>query len=110
MNIRLLTGIFLLVAISIAPLQLQAAQPEYTWIFVDDMHCANCAKKIARKLYTVNGVVNVQASVSKNMAVITPQAGKRLSPRALWEAVESASFKPVKLQGPGGVYLTKPAR
>ena len=56
-------------------------------------------KKIARKLYTVNGVVNVQANVSKNFAVITPQAGKMLSPRALWNAVELAKFKPVEVAG-----------
>lgn len=92
----------------IAP-QVDAAQPDLTWIFVEDMHCANCAKKIARKLYTVSGVVNVQANVSKNFAVVTPQAGKTLSPRALWNAVESAKFEPVKLQGPDGVYTAKPS-
>jgi copper chaperone CopZ len=101
-------GLLTLTLISFAANEGRAAQSDLTWIFVDDMHCANCAKKIARKLYTVNGVVNVQANVSKNFAVITPQAGKTLSPRALWNAVELAKFKPVKLQGPYGVYTTKP--
>ena len=87
----------------------EASETPYTWVFVDDMHCSNCAKKIARKLYTVSGVVKVQANVAKNYAVVTPQAGTQLSPRALWEAVEQANFKPVKLQGPSGVFTSKPS-
>lgn len=110
MNRRIFFGGLLALSLGsfIAP-PVDAAQPDLTWIFVDDMHCANCAKRIARKLYTVSGVVNVQASVSKNFAVVTPQEGKTLSPRALWSAVESAKFKPVKLQGPDGVYTAKPS-
>ena len=85
-----------------------AEEATYTWIFVDNMHCQNCANKIARKLYTVPGVVKVQTDVERNFAVVTPQARKQLSPRALWEAVEIAKFSPVKLQGPTGVYTAKP--
>ena len=93
-------GLFALSLASFTAPQADAAEPDLTWIFVEDMHCANCAKKIAR---------NVQTSLSKNFAVVTPQAGKTLSPRALWNAVESAKFEPVKLQGPDGVYTAKPA-
>ena len=88
----------------------EASEPAYTWIFVEDMHCSNCAKKIARKLYNVSGVVKVQANVAKDYAVVTPQEGTQLSPRALWEAVEQAKFKPVKLQGPAGVFTKKPSK
>ncbi|MEE2706709.1 MAG: cation transporter [Planctomycetota bacterium] len=86
-----------------------AAEPQYTWIYVKDMHCSNCAKKITRKLYTVPGVVKVQTHLKQHFAVITPQAGKSVSPRAVWEAVEQIKFEPVKLQGPIGVYRKKPA-
>ncbi len=85
-----------------------AESAQLTWIFVKDMHCANCAKKIARKLYTVPGVVKVQTHLKEHFAVITPQSGKTISPRAVWEAVESIEFEPVKLQGPTGVYTSKP--
>ena len=81
-----------------------------TAIFVDDMHCKACAKKIARKLYAVPGVVAVHADVSKNLALVTPQKNKDPSPRALWEAIEAAKFKPVKLVGPYGTYQKKPQR
>ena len=104
------TLILLFASLQVAATFAETAEQPYTWIFVDDMHCGNCAKKIARKLYTVSGVVKVQANVAKDYAVVTPQAGADLSPRALWEAVEQANFKPVKLQGPRGGFTKKPAQ
>ena len=106
---KFLTSGFAFTVASAGILTADAAQPEYTWIHVKNMHCSACAQRIARKLYTVAGVVKVQTDVSKNFAVITPQSGKQPSPRAIWEAVELAKFTPVKLQGPRGVYTTKPA-
>ena len=102
-------AVLLFAALSFSALTVEAEDTPYTWIFVEDMHCSNCAKKIARKLYNVSGVVKVQANVPKDYAVVTPQEGAQLSPRALWEAVEQAKFKPVKLQGPNGIFTNKPA-
>lgn len=82
----------------------------YTWVFVKDMHCGACAKKIARKLYTVTGVVKVQTSVKKSVAVVTPQKNREVAPRAVWEAVQKAGFKPVKLVSPAGTFQAKPPR
>ena len=104
-----ITSGFAFTLASAGVLSADAAQPEYTWIHVKEMHCAACAQRIARKLYTVAGVVNVQTDVSKNFAVVTPQPGKYPSPRALWEATEQAKFTVVKLQGPHGVFVSKPA-
>ena len=100
--------VLLFTVLSFSAMTAEAADTPYTWIFVEDMHCSNCAKKIARKLYNVSGVVKVQANVPKDYAVVTPQEGTQLSPRALWEAVEQAKFKPVKLQGPNGIFTKKP--
>lgn len=102
-------AVLLFAALSFSALNVEAEDTPYTWIFVEDMHCSNCAKKIARKLYNVSGVVKVQANVPKDYAVVTPQEGAQLSPRALWEAVEQAKFKPVKLQGPNGIFTKKPS-
>ena len=92
--------------------RISAASPNQrtTSIYVDNMHCKTCAKKIARKLYAVPGVVAVHANVGKNLAVVTPQKKKSLSPKALWEAVQAANFKPVKLISPQGTYRQKPKR
>ena len=106
---KFLTGTLAIGLSSLGIAKAEAAEPKYTWITVDDMHCSHCAKKIARKLYTVSGVVKVQSDVSKNLSVVTPQEGKLPSPRALWEAVEAADFKPVKLQGPQGIFTSKPS-
>ena len=80
----------------------------YTTIHVHDMHCADCAKQIARKLYALPGVVEVRADVNKNIAYVVPQKDKSLSSRAMWEAVESAGFKVARLESPQGTFTTKP--
>jgi copper chaperone CopZ len=85
-----------------------AAEPRTCVIQVSDMHCANCAKKIARKLYAVPSVTKVSTNVKAGTATIVAQEGKTPSPKALWEAVEQAKFEPVKLSTPAGTYTKKP--
>jgi copper chaperone CopZ len=99
-----------LAAVLVTQASLQASQLPYTWVFVSDMHCGHCAKKISTKLEAVSGVAKVQCDVKKGFAVLTPKAGASLSPRAVWEAVEQVKFTPVKLQGPSGTYEAKPDR
>lgn len=86
---------------------LLAASP-ITVIEVHNMHCNDCARKIASKLYGVPGVVAVRTNVKANTATITPQQQRRPSPKAMWEAVEKAGFKPIKLVGPEGEFRGKP--
>ena len=87
-----------------------AASPAvtYTTIYVQDMHCGECAKTIARKLYAIPGVVEVRADVAKNIAYVVPQKDKTVASKAVWDAVESAGFRVVKLESPQGSYTTKP--
>jgi copper chaperone CopZ len=88
-----------------------AQQPvTYTTIRVENMHCDACAKKIARRLYALPGVVEVRADVAKNIAYVVPQKDKTLSPRAVWESVEAAGFKVARLDGPQGAFTAKPMR
>lgn len=79
-----------------------------TAIYVGDMHCAGCAKKIARKLYAVKGVVKVRTDLKADVAVVTPQKKKKLDPDALWLAAEAAGFPAVKLVGPSGTFIPDP--
>jgi copper chaperone CopZ len=79
-------------------------------IQVADMHGAACARKIARKLYTVAGVVGVTTDYAADMAWVTPEARRLPSPRALWEAVEGAGFAPLVIEGPFGTFTAKPQR
>lgn len=101
----------LLVLGLLAGLSARAASPvPYTTIHVHNMHCADCAKQIARKLYAVPGVVEVRADVAKNIAYVVPKKDKPLSARSLWTAVESAGFQVARLESPQGTFTTRPTR
>ena len=98
-----------LTAVAILCGSAQAADNRPSVIQVDNMHCSNCASKIARKLYAVPGVTHVACDVKAGTATVRGQNGKNLSPKALWEAVEKATFKVVKLTAPSGTHTKKPA-
>ncbi|MEN1678043.1 MAG: heavy metal-associated domain-containing protein [Planctomycetota bacterium] len=66
-------------------------------LYVVDLHCKTCAKKLARKLYATPGVKRVQASVKQNRAVITLQPRKQVDLAKIWRAAELAEQKPVTL-------------
>ncbi|MCC6492253.1 MAG: heavy-metal-associated domain-containing protein, partial [Pirellulales bacterium] len=79
--------------------------PNEVAIYIGDMHCNNCAKKIAAKLYRVKGVVKVRTSVKDNLAIVTPQAKKQVDVKAAWAAVAKAGFEPTKLISPHGTFV-----
>ncbi len=79
--------------------------PNETAIYVGDMHCANCAKKISGKLFRVKGVMKVRTNVKQHVAIVTPQSKKVVDVKAAWKAVQSAGFEPVKLVGPEGTFV-----
>jgi copper chaperone CopZ len=79
--------------------------PGETAIYITNMHCPTCAKKIAGKLYRVKGVMKVRTDVKKNLAVVTAQSKKQVDPKAAWTAVRQAGFKPTKLVGPQGTFV-----
>lgn len=108
-SIRAFASLLLLgcLTAAVARAEQQPATGPATTIQVSDMHCANCAKKIARKIYAVQGVVQVKTDVKKHIAVVAPQKGRQLDPLAIWKAVEAAGFEPVKLVGPAGEFTTK---
>ena len=87
-----------------------AATPTYTTMVVTNMHCSACAKRIAKNLYAIPQVKEVRADVKKNTAYVVPHPGRTVSPKAMWSAVEAAGFKMVRMQGPDGVYTSKPRR
>jgi copper chaperone CopZ len=79
--------------------------PGETAIYITNMHCPTCAKKIAGKLYRVKGVMKVKTDVKKNLAIVTAQSKKQINPKAAWTAVRQAGFKPAKLIGPNGTFV-----
>jgi copper chaperone CopZ len=79
--------------------------PHEVAIYIGDMHCNNCAKKIAAKLYRVKGVVKVRTSLKENLAVVTPQAKKPIDAKAAWAAIAKAGFEPTKMVSPEGTFV-----
>lgn len=87
----------------------QGVEPSGTiTIMVEGMHCAGCALKVSGKLKKVQGVANAEADGEKGSAVVTSQPTAAPSPRALWEAIEKAGYKPTKLVSPVGTFTKKP--
>ena len=79
-----------------------------TTIQIQGMSCGGCAAKVSRQLQAIPGVASTQADAEKAMAQITPQTNASPSPKAMWEAVEKAGYKPTKLVGPSGTFTEKP--
>jgi len=79
-----------------------------TTISIDGMHCAGCAKSVAKKLRSVKAVATAEVDVKTGKATVVAAKGQVPSPRLLWEAVEAAGYKPTALTGPAGTFQTKP--
>ena len=81
-----------------------ATQTMKTTITLEVLSCEGCARNVAAKLLEIRGVSNVKT----DLKTVIPKAEASLSPRQLWEAVEKAGKKPIKLQGPSGTFTSKP--
>ena len=108
MRTRILGVCTLAVAVLVLGTATAADKPVATTIAIEDLDCPSCAKKVATKLKAVAGVAQVSCDTEKQVAVVSPKVGTAPSPKALWEAVEGAGFKPTKLSGPGGTFTAKP--
>ncbi|MEQ8847073.1 heavy-metal-associated domain-containing protein [Botrimarina sp.] len=78
--------------------QPQPLAPGIVQVTVEDLHCATCARKAARKLYAVKGVRKVTASLANDTLVITLPADRQAPVASLWRAVTDAELKPVSLR------------
>lgn len=81
--------------------------PAHT-MFIKNLHCEGCAKRLRNSVYKVEGVLAVKTHVKNGIAVITPTEGGNPSAKALWEAVENQKFQIAKLVTPNGTYEEKP--
>lgn len=84
--------------------------PKAVVLTVDGMTCAGCAKAVTKALAAVENVEAVVVDVKAKTATVTPKAGKSPSAKDLWEAVEKAEYKPMKLAGPDGEFEKKPTK
>lgn len=81
------------------------ADPATTVVTVKSL-CPNCGKKIVGRLKTLPGVSAAQMDVTQK--TFTIQSNPNISPKSVWETVESNGELPIRLEGPGGTFTSKP--
>ena len=72
--------------------------PGIVVVTVEDMHCATCAKKVARKLYAIKGVKRVAPSLEKDLVTVHVPADQPVAVVRIWSAVAASGVKPVELR------------
>lgn len=100
---RLLTGVIAVALVAVGSTSFgQGSTPTLpegrVEIDVKDLHCKNCAKKVARKLYAVRGVKQVKSNLKKDLVTVTLTRGVTPEPVTLWTAVDAGGVKPVRLR------------
>ncbi len=78
--------------------QTKKLAPGVVIVAVEDMHCATCAKKVARKLYAVKGVKRVAPSLEKDLVTVHVPADRPVAVVTIWSAVAASGIKPVELR------------
>jgi copper chaperone CopZ len=112
MHRRISSGLLFCAILGIFAAQTDAQQPKSPKnaikVYVDDMHCESCAKKIRSRIFTVKGVSRVVTFVKHDLAVVQPVAGQSVSTKAIWDALEKAKFNIDRIETPQGVVSQKP--
>ncbi len=83
------------------------AKGQNTVMVVGEM-CGGCVTKITAKLKPMPEVGQITYDIPMKTVTLTPAAGKTLSPKTLWEAMETIGKTPKSLTGPSGTFESKP--
>ncbi|MBA3312514.1 MAG: heavy-metal-associated domain-containing protein [Planctomycetaceae bacterium] len=78
-----------------------------TIIMVGEM-CGGCVKRITAKLEPMEGIREVRCDLKAKTVTVVPEPKMTLSPKTLWEALDSIGKTPKKLVGPSGTFTEKP--
>ena len=70
--------------------------------------CGGCVKKITKRFDGVEGIAKVQCSIETRSVALIPDQGVRLSPKGVWEIMESIGKTPKKMVTPDGTFTSKP--
>lgn len=85
----------------------RAASRQDTVITVGEL-CSGCVRNIKERLRKLPDVAIVRCNMATRTVTVTPKAGKSLSPRVLWGAMQGVGNPPRKLVGPTGTFTSKP--
>ncbi|WP_037254886.1 heavy-metal-associated domain-containing protein [Rhodopirellula europaea] len=107
----LVAGVVLMVASVLTASVASSAEREKTntVMTVGEM-CGGCVKKITKRFDGVEGIAKVQCSIEKQSVTLTPKDRVRLSPKGIWEIMESIDKTPTKMVTPEGTFTSKPKK
>jgi copper chaperone CopZ len=105
--ISLVVAMLLVILFAPAPVRGEEKNPSTTTITVGEM-CGGCVKKITARFEQEKSVAKLKCDIKTKTVTLTPAKNVRLSPRTLWEIMESIRKTPKKLVGPDGTYTSKP--
>jgi copper chaperone CopZ len=71
-------------------------------IFIDNLHCKGCARKIAAQLYVLKGVTKVSVDMPTQMMAVETRPGTSVSPWLVIDAVVQANERPLAVIGAHG--------
>ncbi len=92
------------------PAQPAKADAVTSKVSVEGMSCAGCAKTVGKAVSAVEGVESAVADVKTKTLTVVAKKGATPSPKAMWEAVEKAGYKPTRIEGAAGTFEKKPER
>lgn len=79
-----------------------------TVVTIQGEMCGGCVKKLQGALVKLPGIARVDGNAAEKTITIVPAPQTTLSPKLIWETVESTGKKPAKLVGPNGEFVAKP--
>ncbi len=103
------TGVMLIALLlsNAAPAQTGDADKSSIVMMVGEM-CGGCVKKITKRFDGVKGIARVDCSIEKKSVTLIPKDRVRLSPKGVWEIMESIGKAPTKMVTPDGTFTSKP--
>ncbi|PHQ31543.1 heavy-metal-associated domain-containing protein [Rhodopirellula bahusiensis] len=72
--------------------------------------CGGCVKRITARFDSVDAVTKVVCSIEKKSVTLVPKDGVKLSPKGIWEIMESIGKTLKKMITPDGTFTSKPKR
>ena len=105
----LVAGVVLMVASVLTASVASSSEREKTntVMTVGEM-CGGCVKKITKRFDGVEGIAKVECSIEKQSVTLIPKDRVRLSPKGIWEIMESIGKTPTKMVTPDGTFTSKP--
>ncbi|EMB15282.1 heavy-metal-associated domain-containing protein [Rhodopirellula europaea] len=72
--------------------------------------CGGCVKRITARFDSVDAVTKVVCSIEKKSVTLVPKDGVKLSPKGIWQIMESIGKTPKKMITSDGTFTSKPKR